>query len=160
MATPRRDKKRETNSIQIDIYIGRCRYMKRALQVVLTLLSLLPLGVGTLGFVYGAALFAPASGVTPRLDSQYRFVSAWDVGLALIVWWIIPQIERQTALFRLICIVVFFGGVGRVVSWLVVGSPGMAFLTVTGLELLIPLFIPWQAYVARHASLDSRRVAI
>ena len=126
--------------------------MKRTLQVVLSLLSLLPLVVGTLGFIYGAALFAPASGVTPKLDSQYRFVAAWDVGLALIVWWIISQIERQTTLFRLICMVVFVGGCGRVVSWFVVGSPGTLFLAVTGLELLIPLLIPWQAKVARLAS--------
>lgn len=123
--------------------------MKRALQVVLALLSLLPLVVGTFGFIYGAALLAPAGGVTPKLDSQYRFVAAWDVGLALIVWWIIPQIERQTALFRLICMVVFVGGCGRVIAWLVVGSPGTVFLAVTGLELLIPLLIPWQARVAK-----------
>jgi hypothetical protein len=126
--------------------------MKRALQVVLALLSLLPLVVGTLGFIYGAALLAPAAGITPKLDSHYRFMSAWDVGLALLVWWIIPQIERQTSLFRLICIVVSVGGLGRVVAWLIVGSPGPAFLAVTVLELLIPLLIPWQARVARDAS--------
>jgi hypothetical protein len=129
--------------------------MKRTLQLVLALLSLMPLTVGTLGFIYGAALFAPAAGVTPKLDSQYRFVAAWDVGLAFIVWWIIPQIERQTVLFRLICMVVFVGGCGRVVAWLVVGSPGTAFLAVTGLELLIPLLIPWQSKVATHASSES-----
>jgi hypothetical protein len=122
------------------------------LQVVLALLSLLPLVVGTFGFIYGAALLAPAAGVTPKLDSQYRFVAAWDVGLALIVWWIIPQIERQTTLFRLICMVVFVGGCGRVISWLVVGSPGTVFLVVTGLELLIPLLIPWQARISRTAT--------
>jgi len=124
--------------------------MKRTLQVVLALLSLLPLVVGSLGFIYGAALFAPASGVTPKLDSQYRFVAAWDVGLAFIVWWIIPQIERQTVLFRLICLLVCLGGLGRVVAWLAVGSAGPAFLAVTVLELLIPLLIPWQAQVAKQ----------
>src|ERR1700754_90565 len=125
--------------------------MKRALQVLLAFLSLLPLVVGTFGFIYGAALLAPAGGVTPKLDSQYRFVAAWDVGMALIVWWIIPQIERQTALFRLICVMVCVGGIGRVVSWLVAGSPGPAFLAVTVLEILIPLLVPWQAQVAKHA---------
>jgi hypothetical protein len=124
--------------------------MKRTLQIVLAVLSLLPLVVGTLGFIHGAALFAPASGVTPKLDSQYRFVAAWDVGLAFIVWWIIPQIERQTVLFRLICLLVCLGGIGRVIAWLVVGSAGPAFLAVTVLELLIPLLIPWQAQVAKQ----------
>jgi len=72
--------------------------MKRALQAIVALLALLPFTVGMLGLVHGAALLAPASGVTPKLDSQFRFMSAWDIGLALIVWWIIPQIGRQTAL--------------------------------------------------------------
>ena len=125
--------------------------MKRSLQVVLAILSLLPLAVGTLGFIYGAALLAPAAGVTPKLDSHYRFMSALDVGLAVTVWWIIPQLERQTSLFRLVCMIVFAGGVGRVVACLLVGSPGTAFLAVTGLELLIPLLIPWQAQVAKQA---------
>ena len=129
--------------------------MKRSLQVVLAFLSLLPLVVGTLGFVYGAALLAPAAAVTPKLDSQYRFVAAWDVGMALIVWWIIPQIERQTTLFRLICMLVCVGGVGRVIALLVVGSPGTAFLAVTVLELLIPLLIPWQAQVAKHVASEA-----
>jgi Domain of unknown function (DUF4345) len=126
--------------------------MKRALQVVMALLSLLPLAVGILGFIRGAGLLAPAAVVTPKLDSQFRFMSAWDVGLALIVWWLIPQIERQTVLFRLICGVVFAGGVGRVLAWHFSGSPGLAFLAVTAIELLMPLLIPWQAYVADRAS--------
>jgi|SRR6185369_14513981 hypothetical protein len=124
--------------------------MKRTLQVVLAFLSLLPLIFGGLSFIYGAALFAPASGVTPKLDSQYRFVAAWELCLTFIVWWIIPQIERQTVLFRLICLVVCLGGLGRVIAWLAVGSAGPAFLAVTVLELLIPLLIPWQAQVAKQ----------
>ena len=122
--------------------------MKRALQVIVAVLSLLPLAVGTLGFISGAGLFLPADVATPKLDSQFRFLSAWDIGLALIVWWIIPRIEYQTALFRIVCLAVFLGGVGRVIAWYVIGSPGAAFLAVTAVELLIPLLIPWQAYVA------------
>ena len=125
--------------------------MKRALQSILAILSLLPLSVGVLGFVFGAGLFLPAGVATPRLDSQYRFVSAWDVGLACIVWWIIPQIERQTALFRIVCVAVFFGGVGRLAAWYITGSPGTAFIAVALVELLVPVLIPWQARVAHHA---------
>jgi hypothetical protein len=124
--------------------------MKRALQVIVAVLSVLPLAVGALGFIFGAGLFLSAGVATPKLDSQFRFLSAWDIGLTLIVWWIIPRIEYQTALFRIVCFAVFLGGVGRVIAWYLTGSPGAAFLTVTAIELLIPLLIPWQAYVANH----------
>ena len=50
--------------------------MKQALQVVIAVLSLLPLAVGTLGFVFGAGLLLPAGVATPKLDSQFRFLSA------------------------------------------------------------------------------------
>lgn len=123
---------------------------KRTLQGLLALLSLLPLIVGALGFIEGAALFLPVGAATPKLDSQFRYLSAWDIGLVMIVWWIIPQIEHQTALFRIICFAVFLGGVGRILAWYVTGWPGIAFLTVMAIELLIPLLIPWQAYLARH----------
>ena len=129
--------------------------MKRALQVLIAVLSLLPLGVGTLGFILGAGLFLPTGATTPKLDSQFRFLSAWDIGLALIVWWIIPHIESQGTLFRIVCVAVFLGGVGRVLAWYLTGSPGAAFLAVTIIELLMPLLIPWQASVANQAALTA-----
>jgi Domain of unknown function (DUF4345) len=123
--------------------------MKRALQIIVAALSVLPLAVGTVGFIFGADFFLIAGAASAKLDSQFRFLSAWDIGLALIVWWIIPRIENQTALFRIVCFAVFLGGVGRVIAWHHAGSPGMVFLAVTAVELLIPALIPWQAYVAR-----------
>jgi hypothetical protein len=129
--------------------------MKRSLQAILAVLSLLPLAVGVLGFFYGAGLFLPEGAATPRLDSQYRFMSAWDIALAVIVWWIIPRIEYETALFRIVSAAVFFGGVGRLMAWRITGSPGLAFLAVMVIELLVPLLIPWQAWLARRVQAAS-----
>ena len=126
--------------------------MKRALQITIGCLSLLPLTFGLLGLVLGVELYIPLEGATPKLDSQFRFTSGWDVGLGLVMWWFIPNIERHAGLFRIICFAVFLGGVGRVVAGAVTGSPGFAFIMVTGVELAVPLFIPWQAYVARNSS--------
>jgi len=126
--------------------------VKRSLQLILGVLSLLPLVIGTLGLVHGASLLASTETVAPRLDSQYRFMSAWDIGLAVIVWWIIPRVEHETHLFRIVSGAVCLGGVGRLVAWRVTGSPGWAFLAVMTIELLVPLLIPWQAHLAREAS--------
>jgi hypothetical protein len=123
--------------------------MKRALQVTVAVLSLLPLTFGALGLFLGAGMYIPAEAVTPKLDSQFRFTSGWDVGLAFVTWWLIPDIERQGGLFRIVCLAVFIGGIGRLAAWFFTGSPGPAFAVVTAVELLVPALIPWQARVAR-----------
>ena len=126
--------------------------MKLALQVVLAVLGLLPLAFGTLGLWLGVGLYIPAEAATPQLDSQFRFVSALDIGLAAIAWWFVAHIESHGRFFRLVCWVVFLGGVGRVAAWFSTGSPGPAFAIVTAIELLVPVLIPWQSYVQSHRS--------
>jgi hypothetical protein len=126
--------------------------MKRALQITIAILSLLPLGVGTLGLLMGVGLYIPLEAATPKLDSQFRFMSAWDIGLAFVVWWFIPNIEHHGGLFKLVCLAVFLGGVGRLAAWFLTGSPGFAFGIVAAIELLVPVLIPWQSYVARSTS--------
>ena len=126
--------------------------MKRALQVIIAVLGLLPLVFGTLGLFMGVTLYIPPEAATPKLDSQFRFTSGWDVGLAFVAWWFIPNIERHTGLFKLVCLAVFLGGLGRVAAWLHTGSPGVAFGAVTAVELLVPVLIPWQSYVARTSA--------
>jgi hypothetical protein len=55
--------------------------MKRGLQTILAIPSVLPLVVGALGFVFGAGLPVPAGEVNPKLDSQFRFI-AWQTRIA------------------------------------------------------------------------------
>jgi hypothetical protein len=126
--------------------------MKRALQVTIAVLSLLPLAFGAAGLLMGVGMYIRPELATPKLESQFRFMSGWDVGLAFVVWWLIPNIERHSGLFRLVCLAVFLGGLGRIAAWVSTGSPGAAFGVVTAVELLVPLLIPWQAYVARTAA--------
>jgi hypothetical protein len=126
--------------------------MKRALQVIIAVLGLLPLAFGALGLFMGASLYIAPDAVTPKLDSQFRFTSGWDVGLAFVAWWFIPNIERHTGLFKLVCLAVFLGGLGRVAAWHFTGSAGVAFGAVTAVELLVPLLVPWQSHVARTSA--------
>jgi hypothetical protein len=124
--------------------------MKRTLQWIVLILSLLPLSVGTLGLLRGVEFYIPVAAANPNLDSQFRFMSGWDVGLAVIIWWIVPRIGQQTALFRIVSLAVFLGGLGRLAAWHYSGTPATAVLLVAAIELLVPALIPWQARVARQ----------
>jgi hypothetical protein len=107
----------------------------------------------------GVEFYIPRQIADPNLDSQFRFMSGWDVGLAIIVWWIVPRIEKETTLFRIVCLAVFLGGLGRVAAWCLTGAPAVAVMAVTAVELLVPALIPWQAYVARQDQLANKQAS-
>jgi hypothetical protein len=121
------------------------------LQIVLGLLSAVPLVFGALGTISGAPGLNGAAAVTAGLDSQFRFLSGLYLGLAGIVWYIIPRIERETTLFAIIIGSIFLGGLARVVSWHAFGLPPSNMIAGLILELMVPALIPWQRRLARTA---------
>lgn len=126
--------------------------MKIGLQIILGILSLIPLSFGSINLYLGAARFIPIDQVTAALDSQFRFQSAYYLGLAVIIWWIIPTIERHTTLFRIIISVLFLGGLGRLYSYFTLGAPPTGMFYGMILELCLPILIIWQARVASKIS--------
>jgi hypothetical protein len=87
------------------------------------------------------------------LDSNLRFFSGVWLGLGLALFWLIPNIEKQTVLFRAIWGAIFLGGVGRLLSMLLLSAPPLPFIGFTILEIVgAPLFVWWQARVARKGA--------
>ena len=104
---------------------------------------------GTTNLLYGEGL-VPA---LPALDSNLRFLGGVGIGLALLLLWITPNIEKQTVLFRAVWGCRFVGGLGRLLSTAIVGAPPAAMLAFTVSEVfVIPPLIYWQAQVASSAS--------
>ena len=131
--------------------------MRRGLQITFFILSLIPAWYGIRNAIVGAAQFLPEDHVSAAIDSQFRFQSAWYFGLALILWWMIPQIEKQGTLFRILALALFLGGVARLHSYLTLGpAPGSATAAMV-LELCLPLLIFWQAHIAAPAGDSDRR---
>lgn len=127
---------------------------KRALQVTTAILGLVPLLTGAITML---GIHDPlyASEQLPNsalLDSNLRFFGGVWCALGVAVLWLVPRIERQTTLFRVIWGAIFLGGIGRALSILLVGWPLLPFVGFTALELIgAPLFIYWQHRVARAA---------
>jgi hypothetical protein len=124
---------------------------RRPLQILTALLALVPVATGLVTMLgLGDPLYASAGiPALPVLDSNLRFFGGVWLGLGLAMFWLIPRIERETVLFRVIWGAIFLGGVGRLLSIVFAGAPPVPFIGFTALELIgAPLFVFWQHRVA------------
>jgi Domain of unknown function (DUF4345) len=125
---------------------------KRNLQIATAILALVPIVTGLVGLTglsdpLYAALNLPHDAT---LDSNLRFYSGVWLGVGLAAAWTVPRIDRETTLFRALWIMIFLGGVGRLLSLAITGMPLPPFVGFTALEILgAPFFVWWQGRVAK-----------
>jgi hypothetical protein len=129
---------------------------KKVLQIVLGVLGLIPILTGGLDLIVGAnALNLAGASISPEvlanvvLDSQIRFLGSIWLGVGIVLYWLLPRIETQTTLLRLLLGIIFLGGIGRLISALLVGVPPTELIAATGLELIgMPLIMVWQSFIS------------
>jgi Domain of unknown function (DUF4345) len=137
---------------------------KKVLQIVLGILGLIPILTGGLDLIVGAsALNLAGASIAPEvldnvvLDSQIRFLGSIWLGIGIVLYWILPAIEKQTILFRLLLGIIFLGGIGRLTSVFLVGVPPIELIAATGLELIgMPLLIVWQSLISTSNNMTER----
>ncbi|MBV9562902.1 MAG: DUF4345 domain-containing protein [Bradyrhizobium sp.] len=128
---------------------------KRWLQVATAILALIPIGTGIVTMLGISDPIYASGGVPalPILDSNLRFFGGFWLGLGIALLWLVGDIENQTVLFRAIWGAIFLGGIGRLLSIILIGSPPLPFIGFTVLELIgAPLFVYWQSRVAHDAT--------
>jgi hypothetical protein len=124
---------------------------RRALQIVVAIGSLIPIGAGLAGVLLGPAMVDAAS-LPIAADSHYRYLSGLLLGIGIGFVTTIPSIERRTARVRLLAAIVVIGGLGRLLSLLLHGVPDAPMLAALVMELVVtPALALWQARVARRA---------
>ncbi|HEV2867039.1 MAG TPA: DUF4345 domain-containing protein [Allosphingosinicella sp.] len=123
---------------------------RRLLQGAVALGCAVPLAAGAVGIVHGPAmLHGVAEAVTPDLDSHFRYLSGLLLAVGIGFASCIPAIERKTGRFRLLALLVFIGGLGRLLSLLAAGEPGPGHIFGLAMELgVVPLLVLWQARLA------------
>jgi Domain of unknown function (DUF4345) len=136
---------------------------KKTLQTVLAILGLIPILTGGLDLILGARSLRVVGSWIPLdalsdvvLDSQIRFLAAIWFGVGIILYWVIPSIDRQTKLFRLLMGAIFLGGIGRISSAVLLGIPPVQFIAVIVLELVgVPILVLWQSSISKSNGLTS-----
>jgi len=122
---------------------------RRLLQIVVAILGLIPIGTGLAAFVLGPAHMPGGQPVLPSIDNEFRFLSVSWFSLGVMTYWMLPTIERQTRLVRFLAAFIFVGGLGRLLSLLLLGAPHWSYSAAMCLELIgMPLLVIWQASIA------------
>ena len=127
---------------------------KRTLQITTAVMAAIPVLTGILSmFGLSDPIYASVSlPANAMLDSNLRFFGGVWLGLGMALYWLIPNIEKQTVMFRVLWGMVFLGGVGRLMSMLFLARPPVPFIAFTVIDLAgAPVFIAWQARIAQLA---------
>jgi hypothetical protein len=127
---------------------------RRLLQLAVALGCVVPLLAGGAGIVHGPGMLGGVGSDVPTdLDSHFRYLSGLLFATGLGFASCIPDIESKTARFRLLGLLVFIGGLGRLLGLAMSGVPGPGHVFGLAMELgAVPLLVLWQARVAAKAS--------
>jgi predicted membrane channel-forming protein YqfA (hemolysin III family) len=125
---------------------------KRPLQIAMCILGAIPVVTGILAMLGLSDPIYSSAGIPANalLDSNLRFFGGLWLVLGLAVYWLVPRIETETALFRTLWFMIFAGGVGRLISMLFLGLPPLPFVGFTVLEIVgAPAFVVWQSRLSK-----------
>ena len=131
----------------------RAETERTCLQVAVAVASMVPILAGIAGVVEGPAFVRGVEASPTDLDSHFRYLSGLLLGIGLAFVTCIPRIERAAVLFRALALIVFLGGIGRLLSAVLLGLPGGGHMFGLAMELgVVPLLALWQGRVARRSA--------
>jgi hypothetical protein len=124
----------------------------RLFQSIVAILATIPLATGVLT-MFGLSNPEYTDAGFPMhvlLDSNLRFYGGVWLGLGLVLVWMLPKLHQETTLFFAISLMIFIGGIGRLVAMFFVGWPPVPFVAFTALEIIgMPLLVLWQTEFAK-----------
>jgi hypothetical protein len=124
-------------------------------RTVVVLVGLVIAGFGAYYLILGTAGLPDTEGtpVNPTLESQFRFFSAMMVGVGAAFITIAIKFQWANMLW-LVCLMVFVGGIGRVLSWAFSGTPNYIMIVLMVVELAFPpALLVWHKYIAKTSQM-------
>lgn len=122
----------------------------RTLQVVVGIGSLVPIAAGGAGVVLGPGFLSGHGVVSADLDGHFRYLSGLLLGIGFAYLSAVPRIETRRPRFLLLAGLVVLGGLARLLSVLVQGTPSPSMIFALIMELAVtPAITLWQMRIAR-----------
>lgn len=127
--------------------------MEATLKVILYAVSIVALVTGTNVLIGGAAAIpGAAGGVEATVDNELRFFSIFWMAYGGFCFWVARNLDDQYVFIPFIASVFFLGGVGRLISTLVIGPPAAILVPAMALELVLPIviYVIYRKFVAQN----------
>lgn len=124
-------------------------------RTVVVLVGLVIAGFGTYYLITGSTGLPDTEGgpVNPTLENQFRFFAAMMIGVGAAFVTIAVKFQWANMLW-LVCLMVFMGGIGRVLSWAFSGTPHFLLIILMVVELAFPAaLLVWHRYIAKTSEL-------
>jgi len=127
--------------------------VRKVLQVLLAMFGVVAIFIAALHIVFGPASIPGAIPVNATMDSEERFYATLFLAFGVALLWCVKDIERKARVVYFLMLTFFVGGLARIVSLLIVGPPNAFFISMTAVELLLPLILGWMQFrIARVPS--------
>jgi Domain of unknown function (DUF4345) len=96
---------------------------------------------GLPGMILGGSWLAGEAVVTAKVDSEARFLSAIATGVGCAALWLVRNFERYPAVGVFIATFALLGGLSRLLSMALFGTPEGPEIVATALEIMIPMAV-------------------
>ncbi|MFP6837626.1 MAG: DUF4345 domain-containing protein [Pseudomonadales bacterium] len=93
---------------------------------------------GTLALTLGLGLVPDLQVIEASSDNEFRFFSAFWLGYGGLCFWVARDLSARRGFIPALALVMFPGGVGRALSYALVGEPTPTYVIGCVVELVIP----------------------
>ena len=102
---------------------------KKFLQLAIIIFGFVPVLAGGYGVINGVNLFDSNTIATSDLNNHVRYLSGLLLGIGILFWSFIPNIETKSTPIQILTLIVFIGGLSRLSGTVIYGefSPSIAF---------------------------------
>ena len=146
--------------------------MKILLRLCLLLLGFAAICIGASMMVFGSdatgQFFANLIGLfsrqpqelsdlaAPNVDSELRFYAVFWIAYGAILVHVARNFDKTSHLVPLLATLFFFGGIGRLLSLVLVGAPHQLFVLLMIVELVLPPALICFWFVVRNRAINSK----
>lgn len=118
------------------------------LQIAVAIAAVVPVGAGLGGIIYGPQFLELPNSASSW--SHLHYLAGLLFAIGLIFWASIPGIEKYRERFALLTLIVFTGGVARLIGALALDdAPGKGMIFALVMELIVtPSLWAWQRRIA------------
>ena len=130
---------------------------RRLMRIVVGVACMVPILAGLAGLVLGPSMAGGATVIVVDQDSHFRYLSGLLLGIGLGFMSTIPRIEWHRSRILLLSGIVVVGGLGRLISLLVLGLPAAPMLAALVMELVVtPALCIWQMRLAARVAQEAK----